>query len=160
MCLCVVAINCYLPPWPPWESKHFLGGFWHLSQLKFEEISPKKPRMQIWLKLAPLAVPPITRPPDPPGSQIFCGRFLAPISAQVWKFFAKIAKHVDFKKTAPPPPRLLAPLAHVGVKIFFGRFLASISAQVWRNITKIAKNVDFKKTGPPDYYPPWPPWES
>ena len=33
--------------WPPWGSKNFLGGFWHLSQLKFEEISPKTPRMQI-----------------------------------------------------------------------------------------------------------------
>ena len=45
--------SIYLPPWPPWGSKNFLGGFWHLSQLKFEEISPKILRMQILRKLAP-----------------------------------------------------------------------------------------------------------
>ena len=44
------------------------GGFWHLSQLKFEEISPKIPRMQILRKLAPLLVP-FTVPPVPPGGQ-------------------------------------------------------------------------------------------
>ena len=57
------------PPCPPWGSKIFLGGFWNLSQLKFEEISPKIPRMQILRKLAPLlvqfTVPPV--PPGPPG---------------------------------------------------------------------------------------------
>ena len=42
----------FLPP-TLWESKMFLGGFWHLSQLKFEEISPKLQRMQILRKLAP-----------------------------------------------------------------------------------------------------------
>ena len=30
-----------LTPCPPWRSKTFLGGFLHLSQIKFEEISPK-----------------------------------------------------------------------------------------------------------------------
>ena len=58
----------YLPPWPPWESKKFLGGFWHLSQLNFEEISPKISRMQILRKLAP-QLPPITCPPGPPGGK-------------------------------------------------------------------------------------------
>ena len=58
----------YCPPCPPWGSKKILGGFWHLSQLKFEEISPKIPRMQILRKLAPLLVP-FTVPPVPPGGQ-------------------------------------------------------------------------------------------
>ena len=63
-----------LKNWPPWESKIFLGGFWHLFQLKFEEISPKIPRMQILRKLSPLA---------PLGIKNFFGRLLASISAQV-----------------------------------------------------------------------------
>ena len=46
----------------------FLGGFWHLSQLKFEEKSPKIPRIQILRKLSPL-LPPFTCPPGPPGDQ-------------------------------------------------------------------------------------------
>ena len=62
------AAHVYCPPCPPWESKKFLGGFWHLSQLKFEEISPKIIRKQILRKLAP-QLPPITRPPGPPGGQ-------------------------------------------------------------------------------------------
>jgi hypothetical protein len=37
-------------------------------QLKFEEISPKIPRMQILRKLAP-QLPPIDSPPGPPGGQ-------------------------------------------------------------------------------------------
>ena len=58
----------------PWGSKIILGGFWHLSQLKFKEISPKIPRMKILRKLAPLrppppCCPPIPRPPGPPGVQ-------------------------------------------------------------------------------------------
>ena len=55
-----------LKNWPPWESKIFLGGFWHLFQLKFEEISPKIPRMQILRKLAPLA-PLLLAPLSPLG---------------------------------------------------------------------------------------------
>ena len=55
------------PPCPP-GVKIFLGGFWHLSQLRFEEISPKIPRMQILRKLSPLS-PPFTSPPGPPGGQ-------------------------------------------------------------------------------------------
>ena len=58
----------YQPPCPPWGSKKILSGFWHLSQLKFEEISPKIQRMQILRKLAPL-LPPFTCPPVPPGGQ-------------------------------------------------------------------------------------------
>ena len=69
----------YLPPWPSWESNIVLGGFLHLSQLKFEKISPKIPRMQILRKLAPLAVPPITRPPGPRESQKIFGSFLTSI---------------------------------------------------------------------------------
>ena len=75
------------------------------------------------------------------------GRFLASISAQVWRNIIKNTKNADFKKTAPPAaPQLLAPL---GIKKIFRRFLASILAQVWRNITKNTKNADLKKTGPP-----------
>ena len=129
-----------------------------------KKISPKIPRMQILRKLSPLRVP-FTVPPVPPGGQKTFGRFLASISAQVWRNITKNTKNADFKKPEPPaapPPRLLAPLASLVVKIIFGRFLASITAQVWRNITKIAKNVDFEKTVspscPPNYLPPWPPW--
>ena len=54
----------------PLKSKYFLGGFWHQPQLKFEKISPKIPRMQIFRKLAPLLPPPpITCPHGPPGDQ-------------------------------------------------------------------------------------------
>ena len=72
----------FLPP-TLWESKIFLGGFWHLSQLKFEEISPKIPRMQILRKLAPLLVPRLLSPLSPLGIKNFFGRFLASISAQI-----------------------------------------------------------------------------
>ena len=74
----------YCPPCPPWGSKNILGGFWHLSQLKFEEISPKIPRMQILRKLAPLMVR-FTVPPvlSPLGIKNYFGRILASISAQV-----------------------------------------------------------------------------
>ena len=73
-----------LKNWPPWESKIFLGGFWHLFQLKFEEISPKIPRMQILRKLSPPAASVYLPPPLAPlGSKKFFGRLLASISAQV-----------------------------------------------------------------------------
>ena len=58
----------YSPAWPPGESKHFLGGFWHLSKLKFEEIPPKIPRMYILRKLSHLW-PTFTLPPGLSGSQ-------------------------------------------------------------------------------------------
>ena len=58
-----------LAPWPPWGSKKILGGFWHVSQLKFEETSPKIPRMQILRKLAPLLPPWLLIAPGPPGVQ-------------------------------------------------------------------------------------------
>jgi len=74
---------------PPWGSKNFLGGFWHLSQLKFEEISPKILRMQILRKLAP-QLPPITRPPAPLGVKKIFGRFLASIYVQPIPFGPKI----------------------------------------------------------------------
>ena len=65
-----------LTPLAPLGIKHFLGGFWHVSQLKFEEISPKIPRMQILRKLAPL-LPPFTCLPVPPGDPKIFGRLLA-----------------------------------------------------------------------------------
>ena len=46
--------------------KKILERFWHLSQLKFEELSPKIPRMQILRKLAPLA-PLLLAPLSPLG---------------------------------------------------------------------------------------------
>ena len=52
---------------PPLGVKNCLGGFLHQSQLKFEEILPKVPRMQILRKLAPLAVPPDYMLPWPTG---------------------------------------------------------------------------------------------
>ena len=75
--------HVYSPPRPLRKSKSFLGGFWHLSQLKFEEISPKIPRMQILRKLAPLLVPRLLSPLSPLGIKNFFGRFLASISAQI-----------------------------------------------------------------------------
>ena len=35
----------FLAPLVPLGSKNILGGFWHLSQLKFEEILPKLQKM-------------------------------------------------------------------------------------------------------------------
>ena len=69
---------------PPFEERNFrlLGGFWHLSQIKFEEILPKLPRMQILRKLPSLLVR-FTVPLVPPGGQKNFWRFLASISAQV-----------------------------------------------------------------------------
>ena len=74
-----------LPPIysPPLRSKIFWGGFWHLSQMKFEEISPKILRKQILRKLSPL-LPPTYLPPWPPwGSKKNFRRLLASILAQV-----------------------------------------------------------------------------
>ena len=121
-------------------------------------------RMQILRKLAPLLVPRLLSPLSPLGIKNFFGRFLASISAQIWRNITKSTKNLDFKKNCPPCcPPFTCPLAPLGVKIFFGRFLASISAQIWRNITKNTKNAVFKKTVPPAaplYMPPWPPWRS
>ena len=120
-----------LKNWPPWGSKKILGGFWHLSQLKFEEIPPKIPRMQILRKLSPL-LPPVYSPPGPPwppcppwspwGSKKFLGGF--------WHL-----SQLKFEEISPKIPRMqilrkLSPLAPLGVKKNFGRFLASILAQV------------------------------
>ena len=117
--------------------------------------------MQILRKLAPLLVPRLLSPLSTLGIKTIFGRFLASISAQVWRNITKNTKNADFKKTVPPagPPFTVPPCPPWGSKIF-GRFLASISAQVWRNITKNTKNADFKKTGPPAgpvYCPPCPP---
>ena len=119
----------YLPPWAPWGSNFFLGGFWHLSQLKFEEMSPKIPRMQILRKLSPLRVP-FTVPPVPPGGQKTFGRFLASISAQVGRNITKNTKNADFKKTGLPagPPFTVPPVPPGDQKIFWevsGIYLSS-----------------------------------
>ena len=74
------------PLWLPWGSKTFLGGFWHLSQLKFEEISPKILRMQILRKLAPQLPLQLLAPP---GVINFLGRFLASIYVQPIPFGSK-----------------------------------------------------------------------
>ena len=121
--------------------------------------------MQILRKLAPqLPLHSLLAPLAPLEFKKLFVRFLASISAQIWRNVTKNTKNTDFKKTVPlAAPHLLAPLAPLGVKNFFGRFLASISAQIWRNITKNTKNTDFMKTSPPDgpvYCPPCPPWGS
>ena len=116
--------------WPFLSSKQFLGGFWHLSQLKFEEISPKIPRMQILRKLAPLLVP-FTVPPvlSPLGVNNFFGKFLASISAQVWRNITKNTKNVDVLKTGPPAgPVYCLPCLPWGTKNFWevsGIYLSS-----------------------------------
>ena len=91
----------YSPPWPPWESKTFLGCFWHLSKLKFDKISPKIPRMQILRKLAPLplTVPPDYLPPWPPWeSKKFLGGFGR---LKFEQNINKITKNAGFRKTGP-----------------------------------------------------------
>ena len=54
--------------------------------------------MQVLGKLAPPAGPTFTVPSV--GQKIF-GRFLASISAQVWRNITKNTKNADFKKTGP-----------------------------------------------------------
>ena len=61
-----------LTPLTPLGVKKILEGFWHLSQLKFEKILSKIPRMQILRKLPPL-LPPNYSPPW--GSKKFLGGF-------------------------------------------------------------------------------------
>ena len=80
--------SVYWLPWPPLWVKKILGGFWHLSQLKFEEISPKIPRIQIFRKLAP-QLPPITGPLAPLGIKKNFGRFLASVYVQPIPFGPK-----------------------------------------------------------------------
>ena len=124
----------YSPPWPPWESKTFLGCFWHLSKLKFDKISPKIPRMQILRKLAPL---PLTVPPDysPPwpawGSKIFLGCFWHLSKLKFDEISPKIPTMQIFRKLAPSQlyPLITHPPGPLGSqKIFwvvFGIYLSS-----------------------------------
>ena len=71
-------------------------GFWHLSQLKFEEISPKLQRIQI-LRTAP---PPVYLPPWPPWeSKKFLGGFGR---LKFEQNINKITKNAGFRKTGPP----------------------------------------------------------
>ena len=94
-----------------WGSKKILGGFWHLSQVKFEEISPKIPRMQILRKLSPLLVPRLLSPPVPPGGQKFLGGFwhlsqlkFEEISPKIPNFSTKTK---TFQNVNIPPPLVL-----------------------------------------------------
>ena len=79
-------------------------GFWHLSQLKFEEISPKLQRIQI-LRTT----------------------YLAPWeSKKIWE----VSKNADFRKTGPPagPPVYCPPCPPWGTKNFWevsGIYLSS-----------------------------------
>ena len=102
-----------------------MGGFWHLSQLKFEEISPKILRMQILRKLAP-SCPQLLAPLAPLGIKKFFGRLLASITPQVRRKITKNTKNPDSHKTSPPhppPPHTLyppppPPLAPLGINFW------------------------------------------
>ena len=112
----------YSPPWPPWESKKFLGGFWHLSYLKFQEISPKIPWMQSLRKLAPLplTVPPDYSPPWPPWeSKKFWGGFWHLSKLKFEEISPKIPRMQILRKLAPLAPLLLAPLSPLGIPKYY-----------------------------------------
>ena len=118
------------PPGPPWESKNFLGCFWRLCKLKFEEILPKISRMQILGKLAPKALPLITIPPDSPGSQKFVwevsGIYL---SSSLKKYHQKYQECRYYKNCPPCGPLFTRPPDSPGSqKIFWdvsGIYLSS-----------------------------------
>jgi hypothetical protein len=101
------------------------------DDFKFEEISPKIPRMQILRKLSPL-LPPVYLPLWPPWlSKNVLGGFWHLSLLKFEQISSKILRMQILRKLAPLlPTHLLAPLGPLGIKNFFGRFLASISAQV------------------------------
>ena len=114
-----------LSPLSPLGDKKLLGGFWHLSQLKFKEISPKIPRIQILRKLAPLLVQ-FTVPPVPPGGQkIFWEVSGIYLSSSLKKYHQKYQECRFYENWPPCWSRLLSPLSPLGVKKIFGRCLAS-----------------------------------
>ena len=128
----------------PWESNIFLGCFWHLSKLKFEEILPKISRMQILRKLAPL----ITIPPDSPGSR---KTFLDVSGIYLSSSLKK--ENVDFIKTVPlVAPCLLAPLAPLDVKKFLGCFWHLSKLKFEEILPKISRMQILRKLSPL-----WPP---
>ena len=114
------AAPLYLPPWPPWGSKKILGGFWHLFQLKFEEMSPKIPRMQILRILFPCC-PPFTRPPGPFGNQkIFWLSFCHLFQLKFEEISPKIQRMQILRKLVPLlPPVYLLPWPPGGQKEFW-----------------------------------------
>ena len=112
-----------------------VSGFWHLYQLKFEEISPKIPRMQILRKLSPLA---------PLGIKNFFGRLLASISAQVWRNITKNTKNADFKKTGPPAaPVYSPPCPPWKSRKFWGGFWHLVGSNPSHLAQKISQNHQF-----------------
>ena len=72
--------------------------------------------MQVLGKLAPPAGPTFTVPSV--GQKIF-GRFLASISAQVWRNITKNTKSTDFKKTGPLAGPFPVPPVPPGDQKFF-----------------------------------------
>ena len=99
-----------------------LGGLWHLSQLKFEEISPRIPRIQILWKLAPLMVP-FTVPPVPPGGQQFFWEVSGIYLSSSLKKYHQKHQECRFSENCPPCwSRLLSPLSPLGDKKFLGGF--------------------------------------
>ena len=93
----------------------FLGGFWHLSQLKFEEISQKLQKNADFKKHAP---PPIYLPPW--ESKLFWE--VSHLSQLIFEEISpKMPRMQILTKLVPQLPQL-APLASQEVKNFFGGF--------------------------------------
>ena len=95
-----------IPPDPPGSQKNFGEVFWHLYQLKFEEISPKLQKMKILRKLSPLW-PPIYLPPwfpiTPSNSEIICGQNVSTkVVCGIIFFFEKKAMLKIWKKSWVP----------------------------------------------------------
>ena len=90
-------------------------GFWHLCQLKFEEISPKLQRIQI-LRTT----------------------YLAPWeSKKIWE----VSKNADFRKTGPPAAPVYSPpgLAPLGFKNFLGGFRQVVRSNPFHLAQKIVR---------------------
>ena len=132
----------------------FLGGFWHLSQLKFEEISQKLQKNADFKKHAP---PPIYLPPW--ESKLF------------WE--VSHLSQLIFEEISPKMPRMQiltklgqqlpdhAPLPSQKVKIFFGGFWHLSKLKFEEISPKIPRMQISRKLSPllpPLYSPPWPPW--
>ena len=83
-------------------------------------------------------------PPDPLGVKNVFGRFLASISAQIWRNITKIAKNADFKKTGPPAgPAYCPPCPPWGSKKFLGGFWHLVSSNPSHLAQKISQNHQF-----------------
>ena len=92
------------PPGPPWEPNIFLGCFWHLSKLKFEEILPKISRMQVLRKLSPLWPPDYYPPWLSWESEIFLGGFWHLSKLKFEEISPKIPRMQILRKLAPLLP--------------------------------------------------------